>query len=111
MDIKYIMSSSVLNSIERYNEMLNRIRPGRKKLYDTICSDLKTIIGGLTPEDVRECKRGRWFVEKKDTIYGGRICRITCSVCGNSFNISADDLPDEDFCRRCGAYNKEKEYV
>lgn len=107
----YVKLLSVVDVIAEYNAHLNRICPRRKTMHNAICLDLKSIISKLLPEDVRECKTGKWFVERIDSIYSMDIRRITCSVCGKSFNISADDLPDEDFCRRCGAYNKEKEYV
>lgn len=32
-------------------------------------------------------------------------------IMSSSVLNSIENLPDEDFCRRCGAYNKEKEYV
>lgn len=45
---------------------------------------------------------GEWVVEERDSIYGKKI-RLTCSECGDVFDVTESAYPYERYCRYCGA--------
>ena len=50
-------------------------------------------------------RTGEWMVEEKDSIYGKKI-RLTCSECGDVFDVTESAYPYERYCRYCGAKMK-----
>ena len=74
-----------------------------KKNYGDIVS-LKIAIEEL-PSVVPSRAEGVWITEEKDSIYGKKI-RLTCSECGDVFDVTEAARPYERYCRYCGAKMK-----
>ena len=51
---------------------------------------------------IEERKQGRWGIQDISNIYG-KGYRLTCSECGEIFDVSERAFPDERYCRYCGA--------
>ena len=60
------------------------------------------------PSVIPKPKEGEWVIEEKESIYGKKI-RLTCSECGDVFNVTEAAFPYERYCRYCGSRNIVKE--
>lgn len=57
--------------------------------------------------DSLKAKQGKWLVEEVENVYG-KTYRLTCSECGERFTVTEAALPEEHFCRGCGARMTER---
>lgn len=68
----------------------------------TILEDVSAEIGEMPSADVVEVKHGHWECEEVQCIFGKKFI-LTCSECGKSVSVTEEALPEEHYCRSCGA--------
>ena len=59
-------------------------------------------INNLPSADVVEVRHGHWECEEVQCIFGKKFI-LTCSECGKSVSVTEEALPEEHYCRSCGA--------
>ena len=52
--------------------------------------------------DVMSVRHGRWKCKEVPCVYGKKFI-LTCSECGESVSVTELALPEEHYCRSCGA--------
>lgn len=73
---------------------------GESDMRDAYVMGLRDAKTETTPS--AEPVHGEWVVEERDSIYGKKI-RLTCSECGDVFDVTESAYPYERYCRYCGA--------
>ena len=86
-------------------EML--IEPVERDEHDVIWNDgVKSCINDIKhhtpPADVVEVRHGRWKCEEVQCVFGRKFI-LTCTECGESVSVTEEALPEEHYCRSCGA--------
>lgn len=59
--------------------------------------------------DVMSVRHGRWKCKEVPCVYGKKFI-LTCSECGESVSVTELALPEEHYCRSCGARMEGVEY-
>ena len=67
------------------------------------------LLENATIVDVVEVRHGRWKCKEVPCIYGKKFI-LTCSECGESLSVTELALPEEHYCRSCGAKMEGVEY-
>ena len=62
----------------------------------------ENVLSSVPSADVVEVRHGHWECEEVQCIFGKKFI-LTCSECGKSLSVTEEALPEEHYCRSCGA--------
>lgn len=100
----YIKREDTIIEIERFCGYLD----------DDMLYRIKLALGRLPSADVVEVRHGHWKCEEVPCVFGKKFI-LTCSECGESVSVTEEALPEEHYCRSCGARmdgeEQEHEYI
>jgi len=76
-----------------------------EEMREANCGDIVTIedFDRQPTLDYAPVVHGHWIIEVVDNVYVGKVNKMTCSECRDSFKASDGALPHEHYCRNCGA--------
>lgn len=93
IDGDYIKREDVIASIQAHDPV-PEVRGGREWA--------EYLLEDVMSADVVEVRHGHWECEEVQCVFGKKFI-LTCSECGESVSVTEEALPEEHYCRSCGA--------